>query len=101
MKRVSSNGADGVVCAYVHLCLSISMHVTVCAPCKCHDTSCARCYQRETHTAGISAGAGDKRERARYRYTTLNTLSHTPWLQPHTGHHRGAHFMDASALRNH
>lgn len=73
---------------------------TVCASFKCHDAFCGRCYQRETHTAGIRARMVDEMERTQYRYTTLNTLSHTPWREPHLDH-RGAHFMDASALCNH
>lgn len=56
---------------------------------------------RERHTPLASEpNVVDERQRKLNCYTTLNTLSHTPWLGPHTGHHRGAHFIDASALRN-
>lgn len=59
-----------------------SQHCTVHAPFKCCDTFCAWCYQRETHTAGIRTSVADRRQRVQYCHTTLNTLSHTPWLQP-------------------
>lgn len=112
--RVSNNGADVVVCVFVNLCVFVPTYL-----CRSLSVSVFVCTQllyvlplsavilsvpgviRETHTAGIRASTVDERGRAQYCYTTLNTLPHTPWLEPHTGHHRGAHFIDASARCSH
>ena len=98
--RVSSNEADVVVCASTYICRSVTIftctHPLYVLPLSAMTLSVPGVI-RGRHT---SLASEPERERAQYCYTTLNTLSYT--LAGDTyGNHRGAHFIDASALCDH
>lgn len=94
--RVSSNEADVVVCVRPHICAGVFTHPLYVLPLSAMTLSVPGVI-RGRHTPLASE---PEREKAQYCYTTLNTLSYT--LAGDTyGNHRGAHFIDASALCNH
>ena len=67
-------------------------------PIKSHDTVCGRCYKRQTHTS--KKNQHDWREEESAILQHYIKLSHTTWLPPYKGNHRGSHFIEASALCN-